>query len=49
MKLLKHDEPTHIDQLVQLLETEMQPSEILAASFELELSGKIRQMPGRIL
>jgi DNA processing protein len=47
MKLLKPDESTHIDQLVELLENEMSPSEIFAALFELELSGKIRQMPGK--
>jgi DNA processing protein len=47
MKLLKADESTHIDQLVELLENDMSPSEIFAALFELELSGKIRQMPGK--
>ena len=47
LKLLKADESTHIDQLVELLENEMSSSEIFAALFELELNGKIRQMPGK--
>jgi len=46
-KVLKADESTHIDQLVELLENEMSSSEIFAALFELELNGKIRQLPGK--
>ena len=47
LTLLKADEATHIDELVERLETEMSSSEIFAALFELELAGKIRQMPGK--
>jgi DNA processing protein len=47
LRLLKADESTHIDQLVELLENEMSPSEIFSALFELELNGKIRQLPGK--
>ena len=47
LRLLKADESTHIDGLVELLEAEISPSEIFAALFELELNGKIRQMPGK--
>ena len=47
LKLLKADESTHIDELVELLEAEMSSSEIFAALFELELNGKVRQLPGR--
>jgi DNA processing protein len=47
LKLIKADESTHIDQLVELLENEMSSSEIFAALFELELNGKIRQLPGK--
>src|ERR1035438_1736028 len=47
LRLLKADESTHIDELVELLEAEISPSEIFAALFELELNGKIRQMPGK--
>ena len=47
LKLIKPDESTHIDQLVEMLENEMSSSEIFAALFELELSGKIKQLPGK--
>jgi DNA processing protein len=45
--LLKADEATHIDEIVERLETELSSSEIFAALFELELNGKVRQMPGK--
>jgi len=44
---LKADEATHIDEIVDRLETEMSSSEIFAALFELELAGKVRQLPGK--
>jgi DNA processing protein len=47
LSLLKPDEATHIDEMVERLENEMSPSEIFAALFELELNGKVRQMPGK--
>jgi DNA processing protein len=47
LALLKPDESTHIDEIVERLEGKMSSSEIFAALFELELSGKIRQMPGK--
>ena len=47
LTLLKADEATHIDELVEKLETQMSSSEIFAALFELELAGKVRQMPGK--
>lgn len=47
LKLLKTDESTHIDELVELLEAEVSASEIFAALFELGLGGKIRQLPGK--
>jgi DNA processing protein len=45
--LIKKDEATHIDELVERLEHELSSSEIFAALFELELAGKIRQLPGK--
>ena len=45
--LLKPDEATHIDEIVDRLEAEVSSSEIFAALFELELAGKIRQLPGK--
>jgi len=47
LALLKADETTHIDELVERLEPEVSPSEIFAALFELELAGKVRQLPGK--
>jgi DNA processing protein len=47
LKLLKPDQSTHIDELVEMLETEMSSSEIFSALFELELNGKVRQLPGK--
>jgi DNA processing protein len=47
LRLLKADESTHIDHLVESLENEMSSSEIFAVLFELELNGKIRQLPGK--
>jgi len=47
LSLLKADEATHIDELVEKLEAEMSSSEIFAALFELELTGKVKQMPGK--
>lgn len=47
LSLLKADETTHIDELIEKLEAELSSSEIFAALFELELNSKIRQMPGK--
>ena len=45
--LLKADESTHIDEVVERLEPELSSSEIFAALFELELAGKVKQLPGK--
>jgi DNA processing protein len=45
--LLKADEATHIDEIVERLEPGMSSSEIFAALFELELAGKVKQLPGK--
>ncbi|MGA8734269.1 MAG: DNA-processing protein DprA [Terriglobales bacterium] len=45
--LLKADEATHIDEIVERLEPALSSSEIFAALFELELAGKVKQMPGK--
>jgi DNA processing protein len=47
LKLLKADEAVHIDEIVEFLELDMSSSEIFAALFELELAGKVKQMPGK--
>jgi DNA processing protein len=45
--LLTADEMIHIDELVERLNDSMSSSEMFAALFELELSSKIRQLPGK--
>jgi len=43
---LKPDIPTHIDELLETFDT-LTSSEVIAALFELELLGLIRQLPGK--
>jgi DNA processing protein len=45
--LLKSDESTHLDQLVGRLCAHLSSSEIFAALFELELSGRVKALPGK--
>jgi DNA processing protein len=45
--ILQADEATHIDEIVERLEPDISASEIFAALFELELAGKIKQLPGK--
>lgn len=45
--ILRADESTHIDELVERLVAELSSAQIFAALFELELSGRIRAMPGK--
>ncbi len=47
LALLKADEATQIDEIVERLEAVLSSSEIFAALFELELAGKVRQLPGK--
>jgi DNA processing protein len=47
MAVLRQDEPTHIDTVIEKLEPEMSSSEVFAALFELELNGRIKQLPGK--
>ena len=46
LEKLKVDVPTHLDALVESLE-DCSPSELIAALFELEISGFARQLPGK--
>jgi DNA processing protein len=45
--ILRADEPTHIDELVERLVAHMSSSQIFGALFELELGGRIRTLPGK--
>jgi DNA processing protein len=45
--MLRADESTHIDVIVERLSSHLSSSEIFTALFELELSSRIRQLPGK--
>ena len=45
--VLRHDEALQMDEILEKLEPEMSSSEVFTALFELELAGRIRQLPGR--
>lgn len=47
MSVLRHDEALQLDEIMEKLESELSSSEILTALFELELAGRIRQLPGK--
>jgi DNA processing protein len=47
LAMLKVDESTHIDQIVERLNAHLSSSEIFEALFELELAGRIRALPGK--
>jgi len=44
---LRHDEAVQLDELMEKLESRMTSSEIFTALFELELSNRIKQLPGK--
>lgn len=45
--VLRHDEALQMEEILEKLEGEMSSSEIFTALFELELCGRIRQLPGK--
>lgn len=47
MSALRHDEALQLDEIMEKLEPELSSSEIFTALFELELAGRIRQLPGK--
>ena len=44
---LRQDEALQLDELIERLEPKMVSGEIFTALFELELAGKVKQMPGK--
>ncbi|HEV2709852.1 MAG TPA: DNA-processing protein DprA [Edaphobacter sp.] len=44
---LRQDESTQLDDLIERLEAELGSAEIFTALFELELAGRVRQLPGK--
>ncbi|HUY80540.1 MAG TPA: DNA-processing protein DprA [Acidobacteriaceae bacterium] len=47
MSVLRHDEALQLDEIMEKLEPEVSSSEVFTALFELELAGRIRQLPGK--
>jgi DNA processing protein len=47
LEVLRADESLQIDELLELLETQLTSSEVFTALFELEMTGRIRQLPGK--
>jgi DNA processing protein len=47
LRALRADESLQIDELLEKLETQLTSSEVFTALFELEMSGRIRCLPGR--
>ncbi len=44
---LSHDQPIQLDELIERMEGELASAEIFTALFELELSGKVKALPGK--
>jgi DNA processing protein len=44
---LRHDESTQLDEIIEKLEPQLTSSEIFTALFELELAGRVKQLPGK--
>ena len=47
MKCCAADERLQIDEILELLETQLTSSEVFTALFELEMAGRVRQLPGK--
>jgi DNA processing protein len=47
LSVLRQDEALQMDEILEKLEQEMSSSEVFTALFELELAGRIRQLPGK--
>ena len=47
LEVLRADEALQIDEILELLETQLTSSEVFMALFELEITGRVRQLPGK--
>jgi DNA processing protein len=47
LEVLHADQSLQIDEILELLETQLTSSEVFTALFELEMTGRIRSMPGK--
>lgn len=47
LEVLRSDESLQMDEILESLETQLTSSEVFTALFELEITGRIRQLPGK--
>jgi DNA processing protein len=47
LDVLRADDSLQIDEILEILETQLTSSEVFTALFELEITGRIRQLPGK--
>ena len=47
LEALRTDESLQIDEILELLETQLTSSEVFTALFELEITGRVRCLPGK--
>ena len=47
MGILRHDEALQLDEIMEKLESGLTSAEVFTALFELELAGRVRQLPGK--
>jgi len=47
LEVLRADESLQMDEILELLELQLTSSEVFTALFELEMAGRIRQLPGK--
>jgi len=47
LSVLRQDEALQMDEILEKLEPELSSSEVFTALFELELAGRVRQLPGK--
>jgi len=47
LEVLRTDESLQIDEILERLETQLTSSEVFTALFELEMAGRVRQLPGK--
>ncbi len=47
LEILRSDEALQMDEILEMLETQLTSSEVFTALFELEMTGRVRQLPGK--
>jgi len=47
LEILRADDSLQIDEILENLESQLTSAEVFTALFELEIAGRIRQLPGK--